>query len=58
MVSLDSPITVVRPHLIEFGVGTAGKLGAWAAGKGYSRYAGYLGCFVNRRTHRCVAAEG
>jgi len=37
MVSLDSPIAVVRPHLIEFGLGTAGKLGAWAAGKGYSR---------------------
>ena len=37
MVSLDSPITVVRPHLIEFGLGTAGKLGAWAASKGYSR---------------------
>lgn len=37
MVSLDSPIAVVRPHLIEFGVGTAGKLGAWAASEGYSR---------------------
>ncbi|WP_454849201.1 iron-containing alcohol dehydrogenase [Rhizobium binxianense] len=37
MVSLDSPITIIRPHLIEFGVGTAGRLGAWAAGKGYRR---------------------
>ncbi|MBB3390569.1 alcohol dehydrogenase [Rhizobium sp. BK275] len=37
MVSLDSPIAVVRPHLIEFGLETAGKLGAWAANKGYSR---------------------
>ena len=37
MVSLDSPVTVVRPHLIEFGVGTSGKLGAWAASKGYLR---------------------
>lgn len=37
MVSLDSPITVIRPHLIEFGVGTAGRLGKWAAEKGYRR---------------------
>ncbi|RUM00754.1 iron-containing alcohol dehydrogenase [Rhizobium chutanense] len=37
MASLDSPITIVRPHLIEFGIGTAGKLGTWAAGKGYRR---------------------
>lgn len=37
MVSLDSPITIVRPHLIEFGVGTAGRLGKWAADKGYKR---------------------
>ncbi|MGO4355242.1 iron-containing alcohol dehydrogenase [Rhizobium sp. RAF36] len=37
MVSLDSPITVVRPEVIEFGVGTAGKLGKWAEGKGYTR---------------------
>ncbi len=36
MVSLDSPITVVRPEIIEFGVGTAGKLGKWAAAKGYA----------------------
>ncbi len=37
MVSLDSPITVVRPEVIEFGVGTAGKLGKWAESKGYTR---------------------
>ncbi|MEZ2132657.1 MULTISPECIES: iron-containing alcohol dehydrogenase [unclassified Sinorhizobium] len=37
MVSLDSPITVIRPHLIEFGVGTAGRLGKWATEKGYRR---------------------
>lgn len=37
MVSLDSPITLIRPHLIEFGVGTAGRLGRWAAEKGYNR---------------------
>ncbi len=37
MVSLDSPITIVRPHLIEFGVGTAGRLGKWASEKGYRR---------------------
>jgi alcohol dehydrogenase class IV len=34
---LDSPITIVRPHLIEFGVGTAGRLGKWASEKGYRR---------------------
>ncbi|KQV81478.1 iron-containing alcohol dehydrogenase [Rhizobium sp. Root1220] len=37
MVSLDSPITIVRPHLIEFGVGTAERLGMWASQKGYAR---------------------
>jgi len=37
MVSLDSPITVVRPEVIEFGVGTAGKLGKWAESKGFKR---------------------
>jgi len=37
VVSLDSPITIVRPHLIEFGVGTAGRLGKWASEKGYRR---------------------
>ncbi|MEK1871490.1 MAG: iron-containing alcohol dehydrogenase, partial [Rhizobium altiplani] len=37
MVSLDSPITIVRPHLIEFGVGTAERLGKWASEKGYRR---------------------
>ncbi|MDQ0322640.1 alcohol dehydrogenase class IV [Pararhizobium capsulatum DSM 1112] len=37
MVSLDSPITIVRPHLIEFGVGTASRLGKWAEDKGFKR---------------------
>lgn len=37
MASLEAPITIVRPHLIEFGVGTAGKLGKWAADKGFAR---------------------
>jgi len=37
VVSLDSPITIIRPHRIEFGVGTAERLGKWATDKGYSR---------------------
>ena len=37
MISLDSPITIIRPHLIEFGVGTAERLGKWASEKGYGR---------------------
>ncbi|QFY63466.1 iron-containing alcohol dehydrogenase (plasmid) [Rhizobium grahamii] len=37
MPSLDSPITIIRPHAIEFGVGTAERLGKWASDKGYSR---------------------
>ncbi|HLP66093.1 MAG TPA: iron-containing alcohol dehydrogenase [Rhizobium sp.] len=37
MASLQSPITVIRPDVIEFGVGTAGRLGKWAADKGYRR---------------------
>lgn len=37
MASLQSPIAIIRPEIIEFGVGTAGRLGNWAAGKGYRR---------------------
>ncbi|WP_183898227.1 iron-containing alcohol dehydrogenase [Rhizobium metallidurans] len=37
MVSLDSPITIIRPDIIEFGVGTAERLGKWASDKGYAR---------------------
>ncbi|MEX2694949.1 iron-containing alcohol dehydrogenase [Rhizobium mongolense] len=37
MASLGSPITTIRPNIIEFGIGTAGKLGKWAAEKGYHR---------------------
>jgi len=34
---LDTPISMVRPGQIEFGVGTASRLGAWAEAKGYRR---------------------
>lgn len=37
MTSLSAPIAIVRPEIIEFGVGVAGKLGAWAKAKGFSR---------------------
>ncbi|MEK1928578.1 MAG: iron-containing alcohol dehydrogenase, partial [Pararhizobium sp.] len=37
MTSLSAPITIVRPEIIEFGVGVAAKLGAWAAAQGFSR---------------------
>lgn len=37
MTSLSAPIAIVRPEIIEFGVGVAGKLGAWARTKGFSR---------------------
>lgn len=37
MTRLDSPITIVRPRILEFGVGTAGKLGKWADEMGYRR---------------------
>lgn len=37
MASLDSPITIIRPQLIEFGLRTAGKLGKWAFDRGYGR---------------------
>lgn len=36
MTSLSAPITIVRPEIIEFGVGVAAKLGAWAAAQGFS----------------------
>lgn len=37
MVSLDSPITIIRPQVIEFGVGAAERLGRWASERGYRR---------------------
>jgi alcohol dehydrogenase len=37
MTSLSAPITIVRPEIIEFGVGVAAKLGSWAAARGFSR---------------------
>ena len=37
MTSLSAPIAIVRPEIIEFGVGIAGKLGAWAKAQGFSR---------------------
>lgn len=35
MNTLISPLTMVRPAQIEFGVGTAPRLGAWAGARGY-----------------------
>ena len=37
MTSLSAPITIVRPEIIEFGVGVAAKLGTWAAGQSFER---------------------
>ncbi len=37
MTSLSAPITIVRPEIIEFGVGVAPRLGKWAAAQGFSR---------------------
>jgi alcohol dehydrogenase class IV len=37
MNNLEAPISMVRPGLIEFGIGVAERLGAWAKGKGYRR---------------------
>jgi alcohol dehydrogenase class IV len=37
MSNLDAPISMVRPGLIEFGIGVAERLGAWAASKGHRR---------------------
>jgi len=37
MVSLVSHLALVRPQVIEFGIGTAGKLGVWSADRGYTR---------------------
>jgi alcohol dehydrogenase len=37
MTSLSAPITIVRPEIIEFGVGVAPRLGTWAAAQGFSR---------------------
>lgn len=37
MNSLPAPITIIRPQIIEFGVGVAGRLGTWAAAQGYRR---------------------
>ncbi len=37
MNSLHAPITIVRPQIIEFGVGVAGRLGKWASDQGFRR---------------------
>lgn len=37
MTSLSAPITIIRPDIIEFGVGVAGKLGKWAKDQGFAR---------------------
>lgn len=37
MNSLSAPITIIRPEIIEFGVGVASKLGAWAKVQGFGR---------------------
>jgi alcohol dehydrogenase len=57
VVSLDSPITIIRPHLIEFGVGTAERLGKWAADKGYSPHPGDLRC-LQCQARRCAGLKG
>ncbi|MBD3846554.1 iron-containing alcohol dehydrogenase [Bosea sp. SSUT16] len=35
--SLATPITIQRPHIIEFGAGTAPLAGRWAAAQGFTR---------------------
>lgn len=37
MTSLSTPLTLIRPEMIEFGVGVAPRLGQWAADRGFSR---------------------
>ncbi|MDO9418085.1 iron-containing alcohol dehydrogenase [Pararhizobium sp.] len=37
MNSLSAPLTTFRPEIIEFGVGVAARLGAWAAAQGFQR---------------------
>lgn len=37
MSNLEAPISLVRPGLIEFGIGVSERLGAWAKSKGYRR---------------------
>lgn len=37
MTSLSAPITIIRPDIIEFGVGVAGRLGQWAKAQGFAR---------------------
>ncbi|WP_428427472.1 iron-containing alcohol dehydrogenase [Pararhizobium sp.] len=37
MTSLSAPITIIRPDIIEFGVGVAGRLGKWAGDRGFGR---------------------
>ncbi|WEZ84496.1 iron-containing alcohol dehydrogenase [Rhizobium sp. 32-5/1] len=37
MSSLHAPITIIRPQIIEFGVGVAERLGKWASDQGFRR---------------------
>nr|WP_210292437.1 iron-containing alcohol dehydrogenase [Rhizobium sp. BK602] len=46
---MDSPISIVRPHAIEFGVGTAERLGRWADERGYRRVLVISDAFNARR---------
>jgi len=47
---LDAQITIVRPHVIEFGVGVAPKLGKWAADKSFRRILVVSDAFNGTRT--------
>ena len=37
MSMLSTPISMIRPPVIEFGIGTAERLGAWAGARGCRR---------------------
>jgi alcohol dehydrogenase len=37
MTSFSAPITIIRPDIIEFGVGVASRLGKWAKDQGFAR---------------------
>ncbi len=51
MMSIDRPITLLHPPVIEFGTGTASKVGDWAAERGAARVLVVADSFNANRTN-------
>ena len=50
MIAIDRPVTLLHPPVIEFGTGTAAKVGEWAADRGAGRILVVADAFNAERT--------